>query len=106
MPPPIHPQPSSPSFSVIVPTLNEAVLIAAFMAHLRVRVGRAEIIVVDGGSHDKTAALASAQADRVLHIAPGCARQMNAGADIACGDVLWFLHADSYLPSQPLVLCP
>ena len=56
----------------------------------------AEVIVVDGGSTDRTRELAS-PADRVLQTAPGRARQMNAGASIATGQVLLFLHADCWL---------
>lgn len=89
-------------FSVIVPTLNEAALIVGFLTHLRERAPGAEIIVVDGGSHDNTAALTLGQADHVLRSPPGRARQMNAGAAVASGDILWFLHADSLLPPDPL----
>lgn len=59
-----------------------------------------EIIVVDAGSLDATAELASKGADRVLRTAPGRALQMNAGAAEARGSVLWFLHADSRVSSR------
>ena len=87
--------------SVIVPTVNEAALIAGFLAHLREKVPGAELIVVDGGSDDQTVALASRQADRVLPSPRGRAKQMNAGAAVASGDVFWFLHADSLVPADP-----
>lgn len=59
--------------------------------------------MVDGGSIDGTAALietmaAHTQSVRLLSSAPGRARQLNAGAAVAGGDVLLFLHADSQLP--------
>ena len=91
-----------PGFSIIVPVLDEETLIAPFLRHLRERAWEAEIIVVDGGSRDGTVALAQGPADHVLHAPRGRARQMNAGAAAARGDVLWFLHADSELPADPL----
>jgi rSAM/selenodomain-associated transferase 2 len=54
--------------------------------------------VVDGGSVDGSAALARPYADRVLAAGRGRAVQMNAGAAVAVGDVLLFLHADTRLP--------
>jgi rSAM/selenodomain-associated transferase 2 len=81
--------------SIIIPALNEAAGIAPTIAALRAQ-GTAEIIVVDGGSTDDTVARA-AGADRVLTAPPGRARQMNAGAAAATGDVLLFLHADCAL---------
>ena len=87
--------------SVIVPTMNEAALIAGFLGHLREKVPGAELIVVDGGSDDQTVALANGQADRVLRSPRGRAKQMNAGAAVAGGEILWFLHADSLVPADP-----
>jgi rSAM/selenodomain-associated transferase 2 len=60
----------------------------------------AEIIVADGGSEDATADLARPLADRVLEAPRGRARQMNAGAAAARGEVLLFLHADTVLPED------
>ncbi len=51
--------------------------------------------MVDGGSHDDTAQRAAPLCERVLASEPGRARQLNAGAALAAGDVLWFLHADT-----------
>ncbi len=58
------------------------------------------MIVADGGSGDGTVAMARKRADQVLLAAPGRARQMNAGAKAASGDVLLFLHADTRLPAD------
>jgi rSAM/selenodomain-associated transferase 2 len=58
--------------------------------------GECEILVVDGGSSDDTAARAK-EADRVLVTAPSRALQQNAGAFASTGDVLLFLHADCRL---------
>jgi rSAM/selenodomain-associated transferase 2 len=57
-----------------------------------------EVIVADGGSTDATAALAATHADHVVAAPRGRARQMNAGAARAHGEVLLFLHADTRLP--------
>ena len=87
--------------SVIVPALDEAAGIEAAAAALEpVRSRGAEVIVVDGGSSDATAALAAPLADRVIEAPRGRARQMNAGAAVASGDVLLFLHADTRLPED------
>jgi rSAM/selenodomain-associated transferase 2 len=87
--------------SVIIPCLDEAAEIAATLEALRPLRGRgAEVIVVDGGSSDNTVAVAHSRADLVTTAERGRARQMNAGAAAARGDVLLFLHADSYVPDR------
>lgn len=87
--------------SIIIPTLNEAAAIAATLALLQpLRHAQHEVIVVDGGSDDATAAIAATAADRVVTAARGRARQMNAGAALAAGEVLLFLHADTALPAD------
>lgn len=89
--------PDAPALSIILPVLNEAAGIAETLATLRPLV--AEIIVVDGGSSDGTPVIAEGLADRVVSADRGRARQMNAGAAIARGDILLFLHADTLLPA-------
>ncbi len=83
--------------SVVVPVRNEAATIAATLAPLR-EAEVLEVIVVDGGSTDGTAALAAPLADRLLAAEPGRAKQMNAGARAARGEILFFLHADTVVP--------
>jgi len=83
--------------SVIVPTLNEAAVVATTLAHAR-QPGVHEVIVVDGGSTDATRAVADPLADVVLSAPRGRAAQMNAGAARATGDILLFLHADTTVP--------
>jgi rSAM/selenodomain-associated transferase 2 len=77
---------------------NEEASIAATLAPLREPEVR-EVIVVDGGSDDRTREVAAALADRVLVTSPGRARQMNEGAAAARGRILLFLHADTAVPS-------
>jgi rSAM/selenodomain-associated transferase 2 len=85
--------------SIVVPTLNEADGIESTLQALQpLRREGAEVIVVDGGSHDRTGALALPLVDRVIEAPRGRAAQMNAGARSASGDVLLFLHADTLLP--------
>ncbi len=91
-----------PSISIIVPVLNEARLIAPFLRHLHERAPGAELIVTDGGSTDGTGRIAESLCDKLLASGPGRARQLNSGARAAKGDVLWFLHVDSEVPSRCL----
>jgi rSAM/selenodomain-associated transferase 2 len=86
--------------SIIIPTLNEEGHIAATIRALR-RQGPQEILVVDGGSSDSTRSQA-ADADRVVSAPRGRGVQMNAGAALAGGDVLLFLHADCGLEDGAL----
>ena len=85
--------------SVIIPCLNEAENIAeALQALAALRARGVEIVLVDGGSADNTVEAARPLADKVINAPRGRARQMNAGAAAARGDLLLFLHADCRLP--------
>jgi rSAM/selenodomain-associated transferase 2 len=87
--------------SIVMPMLDEAAGIeAALTALAPYRRRGVEVIVVDGGSRDGTAALARPHADAVIIAPRGRAAQMNAGAAAADGDILLFLHADTKLPAQ------
>lgn len=89
------------SLSIVIPTLNESRYIEACLQSLQpLRVLGATVIVVDGGSQDDTAPLAQAGADRFIVSEPGRARQMNAGAALAQGKWLLFMHADTRLPEK------
>ena len=89
------------SLSIVVPTLNEAPGIVSFLQPLqRLREGGVELILADSGSRDGTVAAATPLVDRVLSSPRGRALQMNAGAALAGGDVLLFLHADARLPGE------
>lgn len=87
--------------SIVIPALNEAGGIAATLGALQtLRSQGHELIVVDGGSEDGTVDRAAALCDQLLTAPRGRARQMNAGARVASGDVLWFLHADTLAPGR------
>ncbi|TMG88049.1 MAG: glycosyltransferase [Betaproteobacteria bacterium] len=91
----------SPLLTIVIPALNEGSVIAELLASLApLRVRGVEVVVVDGGSTDGTAAAAGPGADRVLVAPCGRARQMNAGAAAAHAPVLLFLHADTRLPAN------
>ena len=85
--------------SVIIPALNEAAHIASTLHSVRAGCPH-EIIVVDGASADETCTVAQRSGASVLHSKPGRARQMNAGAARATGNVLLFLHDDTVLPEN------
>lgn len=92
--------------SIILPMLNEARGISAHLDALApLRRRGHELIAVDGGSDDGTPALCQGRVDQLLSAPRGRARQMNAGAQAARGDVLLFLHADTHLPdgADPLI---
>ncbi len=89
------------SLSIIIPTLNEAENIPALLDSLQPQRQRGvEVVIADGGSTDNTAALARGRADQIITSPPGRARQMNAGAAVANGEILCFLHADTRLPEN------
>lgn len=87
--------------SIIVPVYNEETTIEALLSQLRSIKDKCEILIVDGGSTDRT--LEYIDADfKVLHSEKGRAKQMNLGAKESTGDILFFLHCDSELPPRPL----
>lgn len=95
--------------SIIIPTLNEADRIGRLLLHLDKNAKFdiiCEVIIADGGSSDQTLDSIK-QVEGELHKIPlttvvssskSRARQMNAGAAIARGSILYFLHADSFPP--------
>ena len=97
----LTPDPVRGRLSIVVPALDEAAVIRAALEALRpLRERGHEVIVSDGGSTDGTRERAAGDADRVLAAPRGRARQMNAGAEVAIGDVFVFLHADTKLPPE------
>jgi len=94
------------SVSIIIPVLDEEETVARAIRSCR-EAGPCEVVVVDGGSRDRTVEIARGEADTVIAASRGRAAQMNAGAAVARGGVLLFLHADTLLPvgSVTAVLC-
>ncbi len=92
---------SGGSIAAIVPTLNEAAALPATLAALRRVREVGEVVVVDGGSEDATVALAEAAGCRVVNAPRGRGGQLRAGAAAvaASAEVLWFVHADTVVPS-------
>jgi rSAM/selenodomain-associated transferase 2 len=85
--------------SIVIPVLNEEKHITATVAALP-RSQPHELVIVDGGSSDRTAEICNRLGATVLLSSRGRARQMNFGARRASGDVLLFLHADTRLPDS------
>lgn len=87
--------------SIIIPVLNDARQLLHALDHLgALRARGAEVLIVDGGSDDETAAVAMRLGGRPVSSSPGRARQMNAGARMASGEILLFLHVDTTLPEN------
>lgn len=89
------------NISVVIPVLNEEKTIAASLGAL-LPLKPHEVIVVDGGSEDRSREIATRLGAKVLIAERGRARQMNHGASRASGEVLLFLHADTRLPDAAL----
>ncbi|WP_340121129.1 TIGR04283 family arsenosugar biosynthesis glycosyltransferase [Methylobacter svalbardensis] len=93
-----------PHLSIIIPVVNEAGQIALKLHALQTLRDRCQLLLVDGGSNDRSAEIAKPLVDQVLHSPRGRARQMNCGAAMAQADVLLFLHADTRLPDNAVIL--
>ena len=80
-----------------MPALNEAQGIERLVSRLRLEVD--EVVVADGGSSDGTPGLAAAAGAVVISAPRGRGPQLDLGAQVATGDVLWFVHADTTVPA-------
>ncbi len=89
--------PKTWSISTIIPTLNEGPRLGDLLAALTA-VGLDDLLVVDGGSHDDSVAVARDAGVRVLASPSGRGVQLHRGACAATGDILFFLHADTLPP--------
>ena len=81
--------------SFVIPVLNEEGAVADLLRDLRQCYPHSQLIVVDGGSRDRTVPLALPLCDQLLLSDSGRARQMNLGGQVACMPYVCFLHADS-----------
>lgn len=94
--------------SIIVPVLNEETALPGFLGQFKElkRETDFEIIISDGGSSDRTVDIAMRNcclgSVRVITAPKGRAKQMNEAARLATGNILLFLHADTYLPTGAL----
>ncbi len=87
--------------SIIIPALNEEASIKKLLQQLQpYRKQGHEVMVVDGGSRDRTVSISKSLADKVISSEAGRAVQMNKGAEQATAEVLWFLHADTVVPDN------
>ncbi len=85
------------SISIIIPVLNEVSTIAQTIS--TAQIGKdIEIIVVDGGSNDGTTELVKSLDIKLIYSLAGRSIQMNCGAKAATGNILLFLHGDTFLP--------
>lgn len=87
--------------SIIIPTYNEEATIGALIPYLLKHGGHLvkEVIVCDGGSVDNTLTIASEKGVRPLNCPEmGRAAQMNYGAALSTGEILYFIHADTLPP--------
>ena len=96
-----HQEPSVlPTLSIVIPTLDEAHSIARMLDAVARLEGCVEVIVVDGGSRDQTVDVARERGARVIMSARGRGVQLHAGASMARGAAIWFLHADTLPPAD------
>ncbi len=87
------------NISVIIPVVNEAENLGKAIESAKVA-GAFEVIVVDGGSSDQSCAIATVCGAQLIKTSPGRGIQLQAGAQVATGDVLLFLHADNRLAKE------
>jgi len=91
--------------SIIIPVINEEASLLSFLPSLQsLREGGCEIVLVDGGSSDRSCEIAKPLVDRLLVTSRGRASQMNFGARNSNGEILIFLHADTQLHEQAIIL--
>jgi rSAM/selenodomain-associated transferase 2 len=83
-----------PSVSIVVPVLNEATRLPGLLDRLTGDFAGCELVVVDGGSTDASPDLVRPPV-RLVRTTAGRGHQLNAGAAVCSGDVLWFVHADT-----------
>ena len=88
--------------SIIIPTIDEERSLPLLLDAIRQQEAAHEVIVVDGGSRDRTLEMARSSGVRTLVSRSGRGAGLSIGAEASHGDVLFFLHADSTLPPGAL----
>jgi rSAM/selenodomain-associated transferase 1/rSAM/selenodomain-associated transferase 2 len=89
-------------YSFIIPTYNEELYIKQNIHLLKLLGNDIEIIIVDGGSNDETVKIAKEEKVKIISCKTGRGIQFNSGAEIATGNILCFLHADTFLPADTI----
>ena len=89
-----------PAISVVIPTLNEAEELPETLRRAKSLDGLREIIVVDAGSNDSTQDIAREAGCMTVECEPSRGRQLHLGAELAKGEVVLLLHADTWLPEN------
>jgi len=90
------------SVAVIVPVFNEERVLPALMVHLQA-LNAENVLIVDGGSTDRTRQILENSATRWIPSAPGRAKQMNVGATHTHSDILLFVHSDTNISSSHIL---
>ena len=88
------------TISVVIPTLNERDTLEATVVAAKSLPEVIEVLVADGGSDDGTVAIGESLGCRVLRTESGRGTQMREAAQLAVGDVIWLLHADTLVPEN------
>jgi len=88
--------------AALVPVLNEADILGAFLRRLR-HIGVSEIVVADGGSTDGSLDIARDLADQVVASLPGRGRQIARAADAVSAGIFWIVHCDCVPPQNAIV---
>ena len=83
------------SLSIIIPTLNEEKNLSRLLSSLPIQRENVEVFICDGGSTDATQEIAEQFSVQFIKSPRGRGQQINAGIEHACGNLFWFLHADS-----------
>ena len=89
-----------PAISIVIPTLNEAKELPETLRRAKSLDGLKEIIVVDAGSTDSTQDIAREAGCMTLECEPSRGRQLRLGAELAKGEIVLLLHADTWLPEN------
>lgn len=97
---------TTPWLSVVIPARNDAAALTRTLDYLQglPEIGGAETIVAAAGDPDGTARAVAGRARLLLPSGSTRAHLMNAGAAVATGQTLFFLHADSFPPPDALAL--